>query len=48
MCFVKIGDPSLEILAPVYDEIQRWKEILQQEFRAYLARKKIAPFSGRA
>jgi hypothetical protein len=34
-----LGDPYFEILVPIYDEFQRWRVILQQEFQAYLIRK---------
>jgi hypothetical protein len=34
-----LGEPYLEILAPIYKEFQRWRVILHQEFRANLIRK---------
>jgi sRNA-binding regulator protein Hfq len=34
-----LGDPYLEILAPIYKEFQRWRIILRQEFQAHLAHK---------
>jgi hypothetical protein len=30
------GEPSLENLAPIYKEFQRWRTILQQEFQDFL------------
>jgi hypothetical protein len=33
------GDLSLEILAPIFKEFQRWRTVLQQEFQIYLIRK---------
>jgi hypothetical protein len=33
------GEPSLENLAPIYKEFQRWKALLQKEFQAYLIKK---------
>jgi hypothetical protein len=32
------GESLLEILAPIYDEFQRWKTILHQDFQVYLIR----------
>ena len=29
-----LGDPYAEKLAPIYDEFQRWSEILRTEFQA--------------
>lgn len=30
-----LGDPYAEMLALIYAEFQRWKEILNPEFQAY-------------
>jgi hypothetical protein len=35
------GDLSLEILAPIYKEFQRWRKLLKTEFQSYLARKSL-------
>lgn len=32
---INTGGPSLEILAPIYDEFQRWRLIIADEFFAY-------------
>jgi len=33
-----LGNPYAEILAPIYAEFQRWKELLHAEFQAYLSK----------
>ena len=37
---IMLGGPYAEILAPIYDEFMRWKELLKKEFQRYLAHKK--------
>ena len=42
---ISIGDPSIEMLAPIYDEFLRWKEALKQDFLGYLASKNTSEAS---
>lgn len=31
-----LGDPPPKVLAPIYEEFQRWRELLKAEIQGYL------------